>query len=380
MVNVNVNMDGSDLAHNVFRLVLSDNISMERTVFVNKDMLELMEFVDHAHQEQFQTPLKQHVFVRILSNSSLNQLYLVLIAQHSHLPIKTILIVSVSQDITSKVPNASHHAQLTLLQTKMVFVCAQEAKFYQEMFALPQLFAQIDQLSTQLQNHVSVTAEMKTSLMDNVKLVDKTAYGAKINVFAQLDSSKLLEFVEHVILELNMMVKIVSVILDILEIEIFVHHATNHAANVQDLKPINVHHAPMSHLSLKKVIVLKTLLATMDSSKMVPHVLNVLITVSAVLASSNVLHAQLVSKRIHKLSLVKKLSAAMKFAVMVSSMNNNAMMEIIGMETVAAANVNKKKDGSAVEALQAIPAFVKNSFPIKFNSPQEVLLTWEVMS
>lgn len=70
-------------------------------------------------------------------------------------------------------------------------------------------------------------------------------FGITINVYALLISSALVEFADHAILDQNMMALIVFVNLDISEIEIYVPHVTNHAANAQAPKPTNANHAQM---------------------------------------------------------------------------------------------------------------------------------------
>lgn len=59
------------------------------------------------------------------------------------------------------------------------------------------------------------------------------------NVFVEVDSSILMEFVEHVIQILTMMVKIVCVITAFMEMLINARNAMSHAENVQGQNIIN---------------------------------------------------------------------------------------------------------------------------------------------
>lgn len=106
-------------------------------------------------------------------------------------------------------------------------------------------------------------------------LANKIALGIKIDVSVIQAFSRLAEFVEHVTLELNTMVMTVFVTWDILEIEIFVHHAIQAVANVMDPKQTNVFPAPMLHSFFKKAIAPKTLPAHLDTSLTVENAQNV---------------------------------------------------------------------------------------------------------
>lgn len=133
--------------------------------------------------------------------------------------------------------------------------------------------------------------EMKISSMVPVELVVKTAFGVKTNVCAPLDSSALLVFAEHVILEHPTMELIAYADSDTSEQEIYVLLATKAAVNVADLKLINVWLALMFHLSFKMVSAQRTLLVIMDSSLIMDNVQNALITV---LSARIILNAKLV--------------------------------------------------------------------------------------
>lgn len=149
--------------------------------------------------------------------------------------------------------------------------------------------------------------EMKISSMVPVELVVKTAFGVKTNVCAPLDSSALLVFAEHVILEHPTMELIAYADSDTSEQEIYVLLATKAAVNVADLKLINVWLALMFHLSFKMVSAQRTLHVIMDSSLITDNVPNVLTTVSNVKTTSNVKLVLLDTKLYLKLSQDKKL-------------------------------------------------------------------------
>lgn len=127
--------------------------------------------------------------------------------------------------------------------------------------------------------------------MGPVELVVKTAFGVKTNVCAPLDSSALLVFAEHVILEHPTMELIAYADSDTSEQEIYVLLATKAAVNVADLKLINVWLALMFHLSFKMVSAQRTLHVIMDSSLIMDNVQNALITV---LSARITLNAKLV--------------------------------------------------------------------------------------
>jgi len=126
---------------------------------------------------------------------------------------------------------------------------------------------------------VFATLEMKILSMELVELVVKTAFGVKTNACAPLDSSVSLVFVEHVTLEHLTMELIACADLDISVQGIYVLLAIKVAANVVDLKLINVWLALMSHLFFKMVSAQRTLLVIMDSSLIMGNAQNVLITV-----------------------------------------------------------------------------------------------------
>lgn len=133
----------------------------------------------------------------------------------------------------------------------------------------------------------------------------------------------------------------------------------------------------MSHLFLIRDTALRILHAILDSSKMVKAAQNALITALAVKVYSNARLVLLDLRRLHRLLVIRKLLAARKSVVMVSSMSINATMVILLMAMVAAANARKSLDGSAVEVHQASPVSARNSFLTRSNSHLRVLSIWD---
>jgi hypothetical protein len=83
--------------------------------------------------------------------------------------------------------------------------------------------------------------------MEFAGLVKKTVLGIEIDAYVTLVSLELVEFAEHVILEQDIMVRIVYVIWASLEIEIYVLHAIQVVVNAVAHKQINVYYVLMLH-------------------------------------------------------------------------------------------------------------------------------------
>jgi|688.fasta_scaffold87950_2 hypothetical protein len=83
--------------------------------------------------------------------------------------------------------------------------------------------------------------------MDFAGLVKKTVLGIEIDAYVTLVSLELVEFVEHVILEQDIMVRIVYVTWASLEIEIYVLRAIQVVVNAVAHKQINAYHVLMLH-------------------------------------------------------------------------------------------------------------------------------------
>lgn len=123
-----------------------------------------------------------------------------------------VMIGSAKKATSSKVTDVPQTAHPMVSPMKMEIVHAQAVDSSMEANALLPFHAHLDQHSTQPPKPVFVTADLKTSSMDNARLVAKIVSGTQANACARLDFSKLVEFVKLVILEPNTMGKIVSAI------------------------------------------------------------------------------------------------------------------------------------------------------------------------